>query len=341
MRARSTVVRTKDRQLATPLLVPSFSSKGFAFRDDGLSTVAGDLEFAAPSLNDTMLLSAYDLHHRHLPEVECFFGDFIGSVYSNPSLLFIDSGGYETSDDYDLSDVRQAPITSKGLPETAYPEMVDRFSDEVSETQVVLVNQDRYGDYGLQIEQAQRFFAQRPAGFYTDLLLKPRASGAFHDLSTLFPHCRNLAMFTFIGVTEKELGDSILDRMVTVARLRDMLDAHDVPAPIHVFGALDPLFCWLYFLAGAEIFDGLTWLRYSYVNGLSVYAESRAVISGNLHLRGEQRRSRWQLDNLDQLARLGSQMRRFCKGGTFEPLGEGSTTIRNAYETLLAEVGDC
>jgi hypothetical protein len=34
------------------------------------------------------------------------------------------------------------------------------------------------------------------------------------------------------------------------------LDEAGVKSPIHVFGALDPLTVCLYFVAGAEVFDG-------------------------------------------------------------------------------------
>lgn len=46
---------------------------------------------------------------------------------------------------------------------------------------------------------------------------------------------------TFHGVTEKELGDSILRRLRTLAQLRSRPDEVGVGSPIHVFGGLDPL----------------------------------------------------------------------------------------------------
>ena len=54
-------------------------------------------------------------------------------------------------------------------------------------------------------------------------------------------------------VIEKELGDSALVRMERIARLRRALDDAEVKAPVHVFGALDPILSCMYFLAGAEI----------------------------------------------------------------------------------------
>ncbi len=60
--------------------------------------------------------------------------------------------------------------------------------------------------------------------------------------------------FTFIGVTEKELGGSTLDRMVNLAKIRQALDTHEILSPIHVFGSLDPLTSILYFSGGSRSF---------------------------------------------------------------------------------------
>ena len=63
--------------------------------------------------------------------------------------------------------------------------------------------------------------------------------------------------FDLVGVTEKELGNSLLNRLHNTSRLRMALDEVSNEAPIHVFGSLDPLNVPLYFAAGAEVFDGL------------------------------------------------------------------------------------
>ena len=83
--------------IETPLLVPSFSSKGFGFyrkpRPDGpfVSEVSDALRLTAPHLNDAMLLSSYDIHHGHLVDAMEFT--------KLPEILFVDSGGYELRDD--------------------------------------------------------------------------------------------------------------------------------------------------------------------------------------------------------------------------------------------------
>jgi hypothetical protein len=70
----------------TPLLVPSFSSKGFL-------EVASIIEYCSELIDNVMLVSAYDLHYEN-----------IKPPFDFASLIFLDSGGYEASKDAELSD---------------------------------------------------------------------------------------------------------------------------------------------------------------------------------------------------------------------------------------------
>jgi hypothetical protein len=77
----------------TPLLVPSFSSKGFP-------EVGQILKTAEELIEGPMLISAYDIHYGHL-----------SPPFDFASLLFLDSGGYEASKDADLSDTGEREHT--------------------------------------------------------------------------------------------------------------------------------------------------------------------------------------------------------------------------------------
>jgi hypothetical protein len=120
-----------------------------------------------------------------------------------------------------------------------------------------------------------------------------------------------LGFFSVVGVTEHELGDSLLDRVVAVMELRALLRRTGIEKPIHVFGALDPLFVPLYFAAGADIFDGLTWLRYAYWHGLAVHHEQGPLLNRSTEQRGDVRRAIVAAGNLTQLGQLHSQLLRF------------------------------
>jgi hypothetical protein len=92
------------------------------------------------------------------------------------------------------------------------------------------------------------------------LLLKPETESAIRlHLDRIVPHLARVKDFAVVGITEKEIGNSILNRMLNVARMRKALDRHYPDMPIHVFGSLDTISTYLFFLAGADIFDGLSY----------------------------------------------------------------------------------
>ena len=71
----------------TPLLVPSFSSKGFP-------DVAKIIKTTEEVIEGATLVSAYDMHYER-----------INPPFDFASLIFLDSGGYEASKDTDLSEL--------------------------------------------------------------------------------------------------------------------------------------------------------------------------------------------------------------------------------------------
>src|SRR5207244_643611 len=103
----------------------------------------------------------------------------------------------------------------------------------------------------------------------------------------------------------------------------------------------DPLLSPLYFLAGAELFDGLSWLRYAYLDGLSVYGESLAAVRGELTHRKNQRRATMVASNVSYLRDLEIRMRRFLlvTDGDFTVFGPNAGRLAEAYGALLTKVG--
>ena len=98
MLARSNkIIHPLGIELETPLLVPSFSSKGFGFKDkikDSLfdvSEVTDALEFSKEFLTESLLVSAYDLFYAHIPYIESTLCT---------DLIIIDSGGLLKSNIY-------------------------------------------------------------------------------------------------------------------------------------------------------------------------------------------------------------------------------------------------
>src|SRR5690606_21190387 len=109
-----------------------------------------------------------------------------------------------------------------------------------------------------QINQARSFLAPYRGQLRT-LLIKPETTEQdYIQINNVIVCAGDLGDFDIIGFTEKELGNSIIQRMKNIARVRRAMDDEGIGAPIHVYGSLDPITSVLYVLSGAEIFDGLT-----------------------------------------------------------------------------------
>jgi hypothetical protein len=255
---------------------------------------------------DAFLVSAYDLHHGHIAGISDLGSYPVDGPLGAPALLFVDSGGYETRESYDLSEVYRHPYNPEPWDEDRLEATVANFSTEIP---LVIVNFDRPGPFTEQIRRARSFFEKHPS-FMRDLLVKPHSDDAnYLDIKKLMPEVKEFAHFDFLGVTEKELGNRLLDRLELLARLRIAMDQAGVSTPIHVFGSLDPLISPMYFLAGAEIFDGLSWLRYAYRDGVAMYGEALAVLQHQLEDTAATRRSRMLANNLDAIRRMAISLR--------------------------------
>lgn len=330
MLARSSVLNhPSGMNLGTPLLVPSFSSRGYDFTRDGESEVAQALRTSAEYLTESMLFSAYDIHHGHIPK----------GYESLTDLVFVDSGGYETGIDHDLSAVNRHPDCLKAWNEDALREVLDEWPDECP---AVFVSYDHLSErmcVADQIARAKTLFARYPNHLH-DILLKPcTRDQRYVPMDEIVNNIHALAGFDIIGLTEKELGNSMLIRMKHVAEFRRELDNAGIRAPLHVFGSLDPLSSCLYFVAGAEIFDGLTWLRYSYLNGTAVYPFNYAALRIGIHKRDDFVRGRSLADNITSLEELELRMRGFARTGDFTSFDYHSDLIKKAYESLNDSLG--
>lgn len=286
----------------TPLLVPSFSSRGYP----GLANLFGAMRCA---LKDSALVSAYDLHFGALPL------DAAGAA----DLVVVDSGGYEARPTADLGEPYLDDRAGRRWTVEAYHRLIDTLPRTALH---VLVSFDHAGPTPLeaQIESARPLLARR--GDAIDMLCKPeRAGGTSLDVERLLALARHLGAFAAIGVTEKELGRSPLERCCALVRLRRGLTAEGLSSPVHVFGCLTPLSIVAYFLCGADMFDGLAWLRFAF-GAVPAYEAEAAIIDGAWGEPDETRRLRRAEDNLAALRRLQRALRDFCDAPDLATLAE-------------------
>lgn len=332
-------------EFSTPLLVPSMSSLALAPHKIG-STPEGEPKLIHYSqihsgiltreLEESLLVSAYDIEHGLLESTHAFRMGFKQSDYARPRFLVIDSGGYENKGSPSGSPFGGSAGGPFPWEESDYVRVIDSLDREAAPA---VVNWDSGEPYAEQIERARDFFDSRKH-LGSVFLLKPPEGSDFHNLETLSAeNVVLLGTFDIVGVTEREIGESIHDRLVNIARLRKSLDAAEVRTPIHVFGGLDPLLTPLYFAAGAEIFDGLGWLRYAYREGVAMHREAGGLLNGNAKERPLSAQFTVWRQNLREIRQLSDNMRQFAEPGRdWDVFGTHSESLRAAIEPLQNEL---
>lgn len=359
--ARSRMLRLAGVDVETPLLIPAVSSRALGPIEvtDGRRTVrkpasAVHTDVLIRRIDGALLVSAHDIQRRLVDNAGAFQRGFKASAYATVKVMFIDSGWYEKgvedSTSYWYPRTGQEPNarptrarSTKGLRKRAPKRVPGPFGpDEWAQTidsldpdiPAVVVSWDHHGTYGRQIRAAQDFFGSRDS-LSSDLLLKPPKKERYYNFTELSAaDAQHLAAFGVIGVTEKELGDNLRARLVAIADLRRLLDGASVDAPIHVFGGLDPLLTPLYVAAGAEIFDGLTWLRYGFHDGLSISTDQAVVMSKSYDKRFSRCSTQMQMANLTEMEQLAQELKAFVARGCDWSKLPHEDVLRPAHEAF-------
>ncbi|NHN35334.1 hypothetical protein [Paenibacillus agricola] len=293
----------KKYEIFTPVLIPSFSSKGFP----QIQELHNYLKF---KLTAASLVSTYDLHYGYLNGDEIYESD----------ILIVDSGGYERNQEHDISDIYGSLYFPKEWNETLYEQQVKKLKPI---TDILLVNFDYVECFPLkeQMARAKATFEKFPE-FATDFLCKPISSDeAIINVNDVIHKSAAFFVFDVLGFTEKELGHSILERANSVYRIRKALTVAGLETPIHIFGCLDPLSVILYYLCGADIFDGLSWLRFSVKNGTPTYMNHHAISSGLWDKYDTEVKVIGYAENLEELSQLKDRLVKFTESSDWSCLG--------------------
>jgi hypothetical protein len=129
-----------------------------------------------------------------------------------------------------------------------------------------------------------------------------------------------MSQFDILGLTEKELGRSIIERCQNLVKLRRALKEKKLETPIHIFGCIDPMGVITFFLSGADIFDGTNWLKLSFDNSLAVYPNNSAVISGVWNYPDAALFEHMWIENLRKLTKLMYELRIYANTHDFSVL---------------------
>ncbi len=160
--------------------------------------------------------------------------DIPNPLQSRPMIRFFDSGRYE------------------GDVLVAYDDRSLGLVDQIRQSQAAFA---RIG-----VQHIRRDLLLHPNGMAPDGLAEAIADGA-PDID-------------IIGLTEKDIGYPWFIAASYIAQLRTKLDAlFERYIPIHIFGCFDPLTIPYLFFSGADIFDGLAWMRHYFHDGHAFYGK--------------------------------------------------------------------
>lgn len=339
MLARRSTLRLRSGVcVELPLLVPSFSSKGFPTfgktirkKKVRISEATHALEVMAPYLGTTTLVSAYDIHHGLLDKpIQRLRGRDIS---------FLDSGGYELQSDFDSTEPSQGDYAARPFTEADYRAVLARLPEDLP---VVIANFD-WGTKGKplneQLANARELFHEFPERL-TNFIVKPTKKRTLLNVAEIRANAKEFRSFDILGVTEKELGSDLLDRLENLAAIRAELDRQQIKMPIHVWGGLDPLITPLYFFAGAEIFDGVSWLRYAFHEGTAIYRDCYGVLRDGLETSLDHARAKAMHENLSVLRRLTTSFQRFVDSNAedFTVFEWHSKTLKAAYDVMRSRI---
>jgi len=318
---RSKIILHTQVVAETPLLLPSFSSKGFP-------EVRKIMKLMAGFITSPILISAYDVHYRLIPRKITF-----------SQLLFLDSGGYEARIEHDLSEAYGRLHKPKPWTKRFHQSVLKQWNSRWPTVAISFDSPAQFLSLPKQIERASEL-RQKFNHLSWEFIVKPESKDSYLPLERVLKRVVQLSGFAVIGLTEKELADSVFDAMTKIARLRTYMDAAGLTAPIHIFGSLDALTTILYFLAGAEIFDGLTWLRFGYQDGKTLYSQNYGVLrdAEGLRRRTDERHFEMWLNNYYYLEKLRTQMINYHRTKELSHFGPLQPLLQDALTQLQAVV---
>ncbi len=214
--------------VATPVLVPSFSSRGFP----NIRLVMDALRL---DISTACLLSAFDLKYGN---IDVPFNELA-------DLVLLDSGVYETAPATVSVDFYYPLPAAAPWTRNHYRSYLREANTRASKTNTIVVSFDTYDALEKQVDAALEDFSCIPDAAF-DFLLKPTGSGEF--LEPFRGTDIRLGNFDVLGVTERELGRSAVERCKSICNIRRALNDAGFFLPIHVFGAITPAAVTSYFL---------------------------------------------------------------------------------------------
>lgn len=243
-----------------PLFIPSFSSKGnllIPYKDETYVSDNYDLlQVLDIRVSNSYLVSAYDIFYGFMPQDP--------NDWPYTDFLFIDSGGYEISDTYDLSERNKFNyhVFAWDIEKMKQVYRAVTSCPKFSSATIVLSSYDLIGAFKEQLDAALKLAKEFPDSL-VNFIIKP-AFPFEQLLEHIKENIEDLHQISILGLTEKELGNTVQTRLLNLISLKQLLDSLNWAGKIHIFGGLEPSLSTLYYFSGADIFDGLSWQKMRY-----------------------------------------------------------------------------
>jgi len=235
-----------EKDILTPNFIPSFSSRDDHYLKERIEV------FLQQIPQQTILISAYD--YFLLQQRKEISADFIKKCFKN-KFLFLDSGGYELQFSCDRT---WDPLTYSKVLKELNPDFVVGFDrippySELSNTQKDSQN-------SCDFLEKRNSTTEGVLLFHFSLKNTP-----INEIDLVVKIIEtNRKSIDVIGFPERELGPNIIQSCLFIRKLREKLDEKKVFLPIHIFGCSDPKSIILFVLSGADLFDGLGWIKYAF-----------------------------------------------------------------------------
>lgn len=283
-----------------PLFIPSFSSKGnilIPYKDGTYISDNYDLlQVLDVRVSNSYLVSAYDIFYGLMPQNP--------NNWPYADYLFIDSGGYETSEAYDLSERNKFNYNVAAWDVDKMKQVYRTVTScpKFSSATIILSSYDLIGSFHEQLDAALKLAKEFPDSL-VNFIIKPAFS-----FEQLLEHIKEnieiLHQIPVLGLTEKELGNTVQTRLLNLISLKQVLFSLNWTGKIHIFGGLEPNLSTLYYFAGADIFDGLSWQKMRYQTNSTLWDPfsfniSRDEFENKLYM---------MVDNLSVLSDLSSDL---------------------------------
>ena len=308
--------RIQKVDVRTPLIVPSFSSRGFP----RLLDIYHEIRY---KLYGVCLVSAFDIANSYIP----------AEAMDTSNVVFIDSGGYE-SNELESGPIGYYAPPSKGQWSRSRYHDTMRGISSIANT--IVVNYDCPGSIEAQITRASDDF-DCSSNAASDFLIKPDIQSSLVNIPKLQAYTKELKQFDILGVAARGIGSSFVKRCRAIVMLRNILDRAGLDTPIHVFGAVRPYEVLAYFLCGADVFDGLNWLRFAFRNHGSLAIEEVSIEELKWDMSDEDLLFNEWCHNLRFLYQMQESMRQYTDTGAMTSLAkEFSIASRSAHIAKIA-----